>query len=156
VPELPNDGKPLTGTLRQQMEQHRLDPACASCHARMDPIGFGLESFDAIGLWREKEGEFPIDTAGQLTSGESFKSAAELVNILAEKKRPEFLRCISDKMLTYALGRGTEFYDGPAIDQIVAGMEKNELKFSSLILEIVKSVPFQMRRGNGEATAAAR
>jgi hypothetical protein len=155
VPELANDGKPLVGSLRQQMEKHRENPSCASCHARMDPIGFGLENFDGVGKPREKDGEFPIETAGQLVSGEKFTSAAELANILATRKRAEFLHCLADKMLTYAMGRGTEHYDRPAIDAIVDGMDKNDAKFSALIMEVVKSIPFQMRRGDTQATAAA-
>ncbi len=155
VPELPNDGKPLTGSLRVQMEKHRENPACASCHARMDPIGFGLENFDGVGKWRDKDGDFPIDSGGELNSGASFKTAAELATILATSKRAEFLRCISDKMLTYALGRGTEFYDEPAVDQIVAGLTRDDGRFSTLILEVVKSAPFQMRRGDNQPTAAA-
>jgi hypothetical protein len=156
VPELENDGRPTTGTLRQQMEKHRESPTCASCHARMDPIGFGLEAFDGIGKWREKDGDFPVDTAGELVTGEKFSGAVELVNILATNRREEFLRNLADKMLIYALGRGTEYYDQPAIDRIVAGMKADELKFSSLIREVVNSVPFQMRRGEAAATAGAK
>src|SRR5207253_2326095 len=94
VPELKNDGHSDTGTMRQQMEQHRANPACASCHERMDPIGFGLESFDGIGMSREKEGEFAIDSSGKLVTGEAFKGAVDLSAILATKKRTEFLHCL--------------------------------------------------------------
>ena len=145
VPELPENK--LTGTLRQRMEAHRDNPACASCHARMDPIGFGLENFDGIGGWRAKDGEFPIDPSGQLVTGETFKGATDLAVILAKKKREEFVRCLSDKLLTYALGRGTEFYDKCALDEITKGVSKRGYRFSAMVQEIVKSVPFQQRRG---------
>ena len=140
----------LSGTLRQRMEQHREKPICASCHARMDPIGFGFENFDAIGQWRDKDGAFPIDPAGKLVSGESFQGPAELKNVLLTSKRDEFIRCLSEKMLTFALGRGIEYYDKPAIDRITRALAKNQFKFSALIAEVARSTPFQMRRGEGE------
>ena len=266
IPELKNDGQPVAGTLRQQMEEHHADPVCASCHARMDPIGFGLENFDGIGRWRDAERlverpvdkpfvdpalralaranaskgvitfddddafgnvnkpdvntnapakatpdanavaaddakpdantplaadspkpdatalaaaafpdanakpdgdaskpadapkaepkSFPIDASGKLVSGESFKGAADLADILANSKRDFFVRCLTEKMLTYALGRGTEYYDRAAIEKITRDMAKNQYKFSSLVLGVVNSLPFQMRRGEGEHLAA--
>jgi mono/diheme cytochrome c family protein len=153
VPELKEE-KVLTGTLRQRMEQHRADPQCASCHARMDPLGFGLENFDGIGTWREKEGEFPIDATGSLVTGETFEGPIELLSILAIEKREQFVRCLADKMLTYALGRGLEYYDKCALDQITRNLARKDYRFSALILEIVKSVPFQMRRGDGTVASA--
>jgi len=147
VPALDDKGRKLTGTLRQQMEQHRENPNCASCHARMDPIGFGLENFDAIGAWREKDGEAAIDPAGKLTTGDSFGGAVELTKVLAGKRRNEFLHCLAEKMLTYALGRGIEAYDRPALDEIVKGLEDNQYKFSELVLKTATSFPFVMRRG---------
>ena len=151
VPDL-NEGKrgELQGTLRQRMEQHRKDPTCAGCHARMDPIGFGLENFDGLGAWRTKDGTTDIDPAGQLVSGEAFKGTAELRDILLNKKRADFLRCVSEKMLTYSLGRGMEYYDRPTIEKIVRNLDKDGAKFSALVLEVVKSTPFQMRRGEGD------
>ncbi len=151
VPDL-NDAKgaELKGTLRQRMEQHRQDAICASCHARMDPIGFGLENFDGIGGWRDKEDGNPIDSGGVLVTGEKFKGPVELQRVLLGRKRGDFLRCVSEKMLTYALGRGMEFYDRTAIQKVVAGLDQNETKFSALVLGIVNSVPFQMRRGEGD------
>jgi hypothetical protein len=139
----------LKGTLRQKMEQHRVDPNCASCHARMDPIGFGLEHFDGIGAWRDKDGGAEIDPAGKLVSGEDFKGPAELRDILLTAKKPDFLRCVSEKMLTYALGRGLEYYDKPTVGRIADALEKDP-RFSSLVLEVVNSVPFQKRRGEGD------
>ena len=151
VPDL-NDGKgaELKGTLRQRLEQHRQDPLCASCHTRMDPIGFGLENFDGIGGWRAKEGANAIDPGGVLVSGEKFQGPVELQRVLLGRKRGDFLRCVSEKMLTYALGRGMEFYDRTAIQKVVATLEGNDAKFSALVLGIVNSVPFQMRRGEGD------
>jgi hypothetical protein len=153
VPEL-KEGGPLTGTLRQRMEQHRENALCASCHARMDPLGFGFENFDAIGAWRDKDGEFPVDPSGQLVTGEHFKGPAELRAILLKRKKDDFVRCLAEKMLTYALGRGLEYYDTCAVDQVARHLAKNNYKFSALVLGIVKSAPFQMRRGEGEHTLA--
>jgi hypothetical protein len=154
VPELQE--VKLTGTLRQRLEQHRENPTCASCHARMDPIGFGFENFDGVGAYREKDEDFPIDPSGQLVSGESFNGAPALAAMLAKSKREEFVRCLSEKMLTYAIGRGPEFYDKCALDEISKGVSRKGYRFSSLILEIVRSVPFQQRRGEaGRMSAAA-
>ncbi len=148
VPDLKDaKGTELTGTLRQRMEQHRANPTCASCHARMDPIGFSFENFDGVGAWRKKDGDLPINTSGELVSGESFRDANELRKILVSQKKEEFVRCLSEKLLTYALGRGMEMYDRCAIEEITKGLAEKNYKFNSLILEIVKSVPFQMRRG---------
>lgn len=137
----------LHGTLRQRMEQHRADPSCAACHARMDPIGFGFENYNGIGAWRATEGEFPIDAAGQLLTGETFNGAAEFKRMLLTRKKDQFVRCLSEKMLTYALGRGLETYDKCAVDDIVASATKNNYRFSSLVVGVVKSPPFLMRRG---------
>ena len=149
VPELKSD-KELVGTLRQRMEQHREDPLCASCHARMDPIGFGLENFNGIGGWRTKEGASSIDASGQLASGEVFQGASELRRILVTSKRDQFVRCLAEKALTYALGRGLEYYDKCAVDQIVKAMAQANYQFSSLVLAVAKSAPFQLRRGEGQ------
>ncbi len=150
VPDLDDKKRTeLTGTLRQRMEQHRADPTCASCHARMDPIGFGLENFDGIGQWRDQDESGQLNVGGQLASGEKFIGPAELRTILLTKKRGDFLRCVSEKMLTYALGRGLEYYDRIAIEKVSQSLEKNS-NFSNLVLEVVNSVPFQMRRGEGE------
>lgn len=152
VPELKE--VKLTGSLRQRLEQHRENPTCASCHARMDPIGFGLEHFDGVGAKREKDEGFAIDASGELVSGESFKGTPGLVSILAKQKREEFIRCLSEKLLTYAIGRGPEFYDKCALDDISAGVAKRGYRFSSLVREIVHSVPFQQRRGDAPRASA--
>jgi Protein of unknown function (DUF1592)/Protein of unknown function (DUF1588)/Protein of unknown function (DUF1585)/Protein of unknown function (DUF1595) len=152
VPDLDDKTRQLTGTLRQQMEQHRANTACASCHARMDPIGFGLENFNAIGAWRDKDGDAAVDAAGQLASGDKFATAADLALLLARKRRWEFLHCLADRTLTYALGRGAEYYDRPALDEIVRRVEQDGDRFSALVLAVAESFPFQMRRGEAPAT----
>ncbi len=136
----------VSGTMRQQMEKHRADPVCAGCHTRMDPLGFALENYDAIGRWRTHEGPLPIDASGSLPSGKSFNGSAELKQILASD-REAFAECLTEKLLTYALGRGLESYDKPATKKIVAAVVANDYRFSSLINAIVESVPFQMGRG---------
>lgn len=147
VEELKTDEKSvLSGSLRQRMEQHRENPSCASCHQRMDPLGFGFENFDAVGAWRTKDGNFDIDPAGVLPSGESFKSPKELREIL-KKSKDEFARCLTEKLLTYSLGRGLEYYDKCAVDSLVANIAKDNYRITTLIQEIVQSDPFQKRRG---------
>lgn len=151
VPELAEDSKAQTkGTLRQRMEQHRANAACAGCHARMDPIGFAFENFTAIGKFREKDGDFPIDSAGELPGGQKFRGPDELKQILKGKK-DLFSRCLAEKMLTYATGRGIEFYDKPAVDTILADLQKHDYRFSSLIIAIAKSDPFKLRRGKDQS-----
>ncbi len=149
VPDL-KDQKNLTGTLRQKMEQHRANPNCASCHERMDPIGFGLENFNAVGVWRDMEGDLPIDPTGKLPGGRNFNGPADLRKILREQKEL-FAHCLAEKLLTYALGRGLEYHDKCAVDKITTALAKEDYKMSVLITEIVKSAPFQMRRGDSEA-----
>lgn len=153
VPEL-NEGKEaaLSGTLRERMEQHRQKALCFSCHSRMDPIGFGFENFDGIGRWRNKDGKFDIDPGGELASGEKFETPAELKQILLKTRKDEFLRCLTEKMLTYALGRGVEYYDKCAVDKIVAKLGADDYKFQTLVMEVVKSAPFQKRRGESSSS----
>ena len=136
-------------SLRQQMEKHRSDPSCAACHAKLDPLGFGLENYDAIGAWRTTDGKFPVDAAGTLPGGKSFQTPAELKAIL-KTNATAFSQCVTEKLLTYALGRGLERYDKPAVRSIQAGLAADGYKFSRLVLEIVNSMPFQMRRGDGK------
>ncbi len=147
VPNLPLE-KELTGSLRQIMEQHRTNPVCASCHQRMDPIGFAFEHFDAIGAWRDKDGKFAIDPSGVLPDGKTFNGPDGLKALLKGKK-DVFGRCLTEKVLTYGLGRGLEFYDRCAVDKIQQVLDKNDYRFSILLLEVVKSEPFQMRTATG-------
>ncbi|WP_165073610.1 DUF1592 domain-containing protein [Paludisphaera rhizosphaerae] len=147
VPDLADDSKgQLTGTLRQRMEQHRANPSCASCHARLDPPGFGLENFDAVGAWRDKDGGLPIDASAKLPTGESFRGPAELKSVLKSRKQ-EFTRCLAEKMLTYGLGRGLEDADACVVDKIVKNVSADQYRLSRMVLEIVKSEPFLRRRG---------
>lgn len=145
VPEL--DGQQqLTGTLRQRMEQHRANPACASCHTQMDALGFALENYNAVGAWRTKDGADVIDAVGTLPDGKSFNGPAELKGVLKDK-RERFVRNLTEQLLTYALGRGLEYYDSRAVRQINAELAKQDYHFSALVTAIVKSDPFRLRRG---------
>jgi hypothetical protein len=154
VKSLPQDDKPKEGlTFRQQLEKHRTDPNCASCHKRMDPLGFGLENFDAIGRWRTEIGGQPVDASGVMVTGEEFKGPAELKQLLLGRHE-EFVRNLTEKMLSYALGRGLEYYDTPIVRQIARDVAKNGFRSTVLIMEIVKSYPFQYRRNNPVTLAA--
>ena len=146
VPPLSESGE-ITGTLREQFVKHRQDPTCASCHKVMDPIGFAFENYDAIGRYRTKANGIPIDASGKLETGEPFKNATDLRRILLNRKREYFARCITEKMLTYALGRGLEYYDKRTIDNIVTRLKKSNYRFSELVQGIVTSLPFDMKRG---------
>ena len=132
----------VSASLREQLEKHRANPVCASCHSRMDPLGFALENYDAIGQWRDKDGKFPIDASGQLPDGRKFAGANGLAAILMSDPNA-FAKAMTEKMLIYALGRGLEAYDRPVVNQIVAGLAANQYRFSSLVLGIVNSVPFR-------------
>jgi hypothetical protein len=145
VPELPPTGE-LKGTLRQQMEQHRADPKCAVCHAKLDPLGFGLENFDAIGAWRTQDNKLAIDASGELPGGVKFNGPAELRKVLVGKA-DQFRSCFAEKLLTFGLGRGLEYYDKCAVDDIVRAAKADGDKFSALVLAVVKSDPFQKRKG---------
>jgi len=147
-PDVPNldEGKiGLSTTMREQLERHRKNAICASCHTRMDPLGFGLENFDAIGAWRTMDGQFPIQASGTLPDGRSFDGPTELESIL--KAQPDaFAECLTRKLLIYALGRGLEPYDNHAVSEIVKQAAVDNYRFSSLVLAIVKSEPFKVPR----------
>lgn len=148
VPALVDSGVGTEVSLRKQLEAHRASPVCASCHSKMDPLGFGLENYNAIGQWRTTDGKFAIDSSGTLPDGKSFGTPAELKGIL--KANPDvFAQCLTEKLLTYALGRGLERYDRPAVQKIVARLRADNYKFSDLMTGIVESLPFQERRGEG-------
>ena len=142
--ELEENPKELTGSLRQRLEQHRSKASCAVCHNKMDPLGFAFENFDPIGAWRDKDGKFAIDPSGVLPDGKAFKGPNELKIILKSKKEL-FSRNLSEKIMVYALGRGVEYYDKCALDKIIVALDKNDYRFTTLILEVVKSEPFLMR-----------
>ena len=142
-------------TMRQRMEQHRANPACAVCHARMDPLGFALENFNAIGQWRTTEGTASIDTSGVLPTGAKFNGPVELRKILLSHPE-QFANTMTQKLLTYALGRGLDSYDLPGVRKITRSAAP-DYKWSSIVLGIVKSVPFQMSTvRNGAQTQVAR
>lgn len=141
VPSLEEAGETL-GTLRQQMEQHRTNPSCAVCHTKMDALGFGLENFDAIGKWRELDGRDPIDPSGELPGGRMFNGPVELVQILAEEKKGEFARCMTKKMLTFALGRGLDVFDRCTINTIAERLRGDDYRFRTLVKAIATSEPF--------------
>jgi len=152
VPELPEDEQAAAGaSLRERLELHRKHPSCANCHAKMDPIGFALENYDAVGAYREQDGEFVIDPSGKFPDGTPFAGPQELKSIVREKKAL-FARCLAEKMLTYALGRGVEYYDRPTVERIVKQLADQDYKFSTLVAEIVKSDPFLQRRGIQDAS----
>jgi hypothetical protein len=131
--------------LRERLALHRVDPACSVCHMRMDGIGFSLENFGPLGEWRDKEGRFPIDSTGELIGGHKINGPQGLRELLASRKN-DFVRCLTEKMLTYALGRGMEDYDRATLKEIGLNTEKNNYRFSALIGGIVKSDAFQKRR----------
>ena len=146
VPTLDEDQVANAGSMRQQMEKHRTNAVCASCHNRMDVLGFGLENYDALGKWRTKDGTFPLDVSGIFPNGKQFSTPAEM-RVLLKEEVPQFARCITEKMLTYSLGRGLERYDRRTIEDIDQKNAAAGYPFQGLVLEIVKSLPFQMRRG---------
>ena len=149
VPELEADGKKLTGSLRQVMQKHRESPQCAGCHSKFDPMGLALENYDALGRWRADDDADPIDASGVLPGGQSFKTAQEFRAVLLGR-RADFRRGLAEKLLTYALGRGLEYYDRCAVDAICAATAAGDDRFSSLVLAIAKSEPFQYRNGRQE------
>ena len=152
VPPLAESDRRRPTSLRERMEQHRSSPVCASCHARMDPLGFAMEHFDAIGRWRESDGGAEINAtitwrADEIDSPRAFREA-----LLASGD--EFLHTVSEKLLTYALGRGVDYYDQPTLRQMVRELEENDYRWSSLVLAVAQSDPFQMRRASDEETLA--
>ncbi|HET9917916.1 MAG TPA: DUF1585 domain-containing protein, partial [Candidatus Binatia bacterium] len=153
-PTLNEESVGNVGSLRQQLEKHRTNPTCAACHARMDVLGFGLENYDAIGRWRTMDGKFPIDVSGTFPNGKSFASPAEMRTLL-KGELSDFSRCLTEKMLTYALGRGVERYDRRTVNAINRKLAASGYRLQTLIYEIAESLPFQARRGEalGKSTA---
>lgn len=145
---LPADDRVREGlTFRQRLEQHRSKPECASCHSKMDPIGFGLENFDAIGRWRDTIDKKPVDASGEFSSGAKFQGPVELKKLMLAQK-DQFLHNLTEKMLAYALGRGLEYYDVPSVNHIKGEVKKADYRAEALVMEVVKSYPFQHRRGS--------
>ena len=148
VPGLPDADHPdaeRSLSMRERMDVHRTSPVCASCHVRMDPLGFSLENFDGIGAWRTTEGGTPIDASSTLPDGASFEGPSGLRDLLLGQEE-RFVETVTEKLLTYALGRGVEYYDGPAVRKITRDAAASDYRWSQVILGIVESTPFQMRR----------
>jgi hypothetical protein len=147
VPDLEEDGVRADGpTLRKRLEQHRANPNCAGCHRRIDPLGFAFEHYDPIGAWRDKDGKNPVDASATLSDGTSVQGVAELKKLLATARRDDFVRCLAEHLLTYALGRKLEPYDRPAVQEVVKAAARDGYRFSRLALEVVRSYPFLNRR----------
>jgi hypothetical protein len=152
VPSLKEDTQSKAMSMRQRMEQHRANVVCASCHARMDPMGFALENFDAIGRLRTRNSDgSPVDASGVFPDGSKFEGPAGLRHVLLEQPG-QFVGNLTERLLTYALGRGTEYYDAPVTRAITREAARNGYRWSSLILGIVESTPFQMRSMSGRLT----
>jgi hypothetical protein len=155
LPNVPNlDATPVVAgglPIREKLARHRSDPACASCHARLDPPGFALENYDAIGVWRDTEGKAAIDPSGKLVDGTPFNGPIGLKDMVRGSKRNEFVRCLTEHLFTYALGRPVEYYDIATIHGIVSKAEADEYRFSTLITELVKSYPFRYRNTKQDA-----
>jgi hypothetical protein len=156
VPPLDEGEGVAPKAMRERMEQHRRSPACAGCHKIMDPIGLALENFDAVGAWRTADGATPIDASGQLSDGTAIDGPVSLRNALL-RRREVFIRTVTEKLLTYALGRSLDFHDMPAVRSIVRESAHHEHRWSSIVLGVVRSAPFQMRTAPAtRASALAR
>jgi mono/diheme cytochrome c family protein len=151
VPPLDEAAVGTAASLRQQMEKHRANPACATCHAKMDPLGFALENYDGIGKWRTMDGKFPVDSSGTLPNGKTFRGPSEMRTALLAQL-PEFAHCVIEKMLIYSLGRGLQPYDRKTVDEIGHKLAAQGYPFQSVIYEVARSFPFQSRRGEALTT----
>jgi mono/diheme cytochrome c family protein len=154
VPALDEQAVGTTASLRKQMETHRTNAICASCHSRMDPLGFALENYDAIGKWRTMDGGFPVDSSGVLPGGKKFANSAEMRQMLSERV-PELTRTLTEKLLIYSLGRGLQRYDRPTVNGITKKVAASGYGFQTLVQEVVRSLPFQSRRAEDVKTVTA-
>ena len=146
VPDLPErEAGEAPRSMRARLEAHRANPVCSACHARMDPLGFALEHFDAVGKWRAAEGGVAVDASGALPDGTTFDGLPGLGDVLLARQ-DEFVTTVAEKLLTYALGRGIEHYDRPALRAIVRDAAADGYRWSSLVLGVARSLPFQLRR----------
>jgi mono/diheme cytochrome c family protein len=148
VPQLNDTNIGTEVSLRERLEQHRRDPSCSPCHVVMDPLGFGLENYDAVGAWRTHDGKFPIESSGTLPGGQTFNGSKGLKEIL-KTKSDAFVTNVTEKMLTYSLGRGLERFDRPTVETISRQVKASDYRFSALVMEVVKSKPFQMQTVEG-------
>jgi hypothetical protein len=142
-------------TLREMLAAHRASQVCSSCHARMDPLGLAFENFNALGNWRDQEAGQPIEAGGQLVTGEEFADVRGLKHLITHERRLDYYRCLTEKLLTYALGRGLEYYDVETVDRIVADLERDGGRFSTLLLGVIDSAPFQRQRAAAPTGVAA-
>jgi hypothetical protein len=150
-----NEAGQAPKNIREQMAEHRANPVCASCHKVMDPIGFALENFDAVGAWRTREAGGPIDASGELADGTHVDGVATLRAALL--RRPDvFVTTMTEKLLIYALGRGLDAHDMPVVREVVRGAASSQYRFSNIVLGIVHSSPFQMRKTLGPQDIAVR
>ncbi|HEX3623796.1 MAG TPA: DUF1588 domain-containing protein, partial [Verrucomicrobiae bacterium] len=155
IPPLEDAAKGFTNhspTLREMLATHRQNALCSSCHNRLDPPGLALENFNAMGMWRDSQQGTAIESAGKLITGEPFSNIQELKHVLATEHREDFYRTLTSKLLTYALGRGLEYYDVETVDQIVDRLKKDDGHFSALLMGIIESAPFQKSRQITETT----
>jgi hypothetical protein len=150
VPPLPEDAAEVRGlTMRMRLEAHRRNPACASCHAFMDPPGFAFEHYDPIGRRRETDEGKPVDASGRLVTGGAFRDAEEFREFLVRDRAADVVRTLAEQLLTYALGRGVEYTDRTALGEITDRARKGGRRFHELILAVCESVPFQRMRDPG-------
>jgi len=157
IPPLEDSEKAFTNhqpTLRETLEIHRSKPLCSSCHNRMDPLGLALENFNALGMWRENERGVAIDAGGKLITGEKFQDIRDVKKTLVERHRLDFYRCLTEKLLTYALGRGLEYYDVETVDRIVKSLDAADGHFSALLGGVIHSAPFQKMRSPSASLAS--
>ena len=155
VPPIP-EGRELKGTLRQKMEEHRKNPACASCHAFLDPMGFAFEHYDAIGRYRDKDNGEAIDSSGNLITGQSFDGAETLRKVLVNERKNDFVRCLSENLLIYSLGRGLSYMDKPAKESVMRRAEASGYKFQDIVLAVCESIPFQRMRAADAKKVSAK
>ena len=142
-------------SLRKQLEEHRANATCASCHSKMDVLGFGLDNYNGIGKWRTMDGKFPIDATGTLPGGKKFATPAEMKTILLNDM-PEFAHCVTEKLMIYALGRGLQRYDAPSVNQIQSKLAPKNYPFQAMVFEVIHSLPFQQRRPETQTQEIAK
>ena len=150
IPPLEEGAAAAGRSPREQLERHRSNPTCATCHRNMDQLGFGLENYDAIGRWRDQDGKFPVDSTGMLPDGQRFKTPGEMRTLLVSHL-PQFSRTLTERMMTYALGRGLKPFDRRAVDSVQRAVAADSYRFQTLVREVIHSVPFRSRRGEGTA-----
>jgi Protein of unknown function (DUF1585)/Protein of unknown function (DUF1588) len=136
------EGRNTTRTIRQRLEEHRADPACAACHDRIDPPGFALENFDSIGMWRDFDGDNPVDAASEFADGRKFRGPREFKQAIMERKE-EFVRGFVEHLLSFALGRKLDYRDAATVDSILKNAAGENYRFSRIVMEIVQSRPFR-------------